>query len=102
MAATGASAAPSFSAHGSAEQVYVTGAAPGKPMSLIGPQGATLYTQSADSLGGVLFRDVPAASGYRVRAVSDGSESGPVTVHSDAAAPWDPDIYNQSISDNGY
>ena len=28
--------------------------------------------------------------------------SGPITVHSDAAAPWDPSIYNQSIPDNGY
>ncbi|MGO9891799.1 MAG: hypothetical protein ACLP0L_28410 [Solirubrobacteraceae bacterium] len=32
----------------------------------------------------------------------DGVESGPITVHSDAAAPWDPGIYNQSIPDEGY
>ncbi|HEX4245943.1 MAG TPA: CocE/NonD family hydrolase [Acidimicrobiales bacterium] len=30
------------------------------------------------------------------------SASGPLTVYSDAAAPWDPSIYNQPIADNGY
>ena len=102
IAAAGASAAPSFSAHGSAEQVYVTGLAPNVQMSLITSGGKTLYTQSADSLGGLLFRNVPPGSGYRVRLASDGSESGPITVHSDAAKPWDPSIYNQSIPDSGY
>jgi len=45
---------------------------------------------------------VPPGNGYRVRLDSDGAESGPITVHSNAAAPWDPRIYNQSIPDNGY
>ncbi|MGO9908449.1 MAG: hypothetical protein ACLPY3_22430 [Solirubrobacteraceae bacterium] len=102
VAAPGASAAPSFSAHGSAEQVYVTGLAANARMSLITSGGKTLYTQDADSLGGLLFRNVPPGSGYRVRLASDGSGSGPITVHSDAAKPWDPSIYNQSIPDSGY
>lgn len=71
-------------------------------MSLITPQGTTLYTQQADSLGGLLFRNVPPGNGYRVRLDPNGPESGPVTVHTDAATPWDPGIYNQSIPDNGY
>jgi len=100
--AAGASAQASFSAHGSAEQVYVTGLSPNARMSLLRSNGTTLYTQRADSLGGLLFRSVPPGSGYRVRAVSGGAESGPITVHSNAAAPWDPDVYNQSIPDNGY
>jgi uncharacterized protein len=95
-------AAPSFDAVGSAEQVYVTGLAPDAQASLISSGGSTLYTQSADSLGGLLFQDVPPASGYRVLLSSDGEESGPLTVHTDAAAPWDPSIYDQTISDNGY
>ena len=102
IAAAGAAAAPSFSAHGSAEQVYVTGLAPNAQMSLIGSGGNTVSTQNADSLGGLLFRNVAPGSGYRVRLASDGSESGPITVHSDAAKPWDPSIYNQSIPDSGY
>jgi uncharacterized protein len=103
VSAAGARAAtPTFSAHGSAEQVYVTGLAPSARMSLLRPDGTTLYTQQADSLGGLLFRNVPPGAGYRVRSYPDGVESGPITVHSDAAAPWDPGIYNQSIPDEGY
>jgi predicted acyl esterase len=100
--APASAAATSFSAHGSAEQVYVTGLAPDAQMSLLNPDGTTLYTQNADSLGGLLFRNVPAAKGYRVRLNSTGAESGQITVHSDAAAPWDPGIYDQVIPDNGY
>jgi predicted acyl esterase len=100
LATSAPALAASFSAHGSAEQVYVTGLPPGAQASLLTSSGSTLYTQSADSLGGLLFRNVPAGKGYRVS--SDGSMSGSITVHSDAAAPWDPGIYNQTINDNGY
>ncbi|MDQ1457799.1 MAG: uncharacterized protein QOH28_3419 [Actinomycetota bacterium] len=102
MATARASAAPAFRAVGSAKQVYVTGLAPSAQMSLLTPAGQTLKTQSADSLGGLLFRDVPPATGYRVRRVSDGVQSGALTVHSEQAAPWNPGVYNQSIPDNGY
>ncbi|MGZ4233378.1 MAG: CocE/NonD family hydrolase [Solirubrobacteraceae bacterium] len=95
-------ASAAFSAHGSAEQVYVTGLSPNARASLLRANGTTLYTQRADSLGGLLFRSVPPGNGYRVRASSGGAESGPIAVHSNAAAPWDPDVYNQSIPDNGY
>src|SRR5947208_6267844 len=98
----GAASAVAFTANGSAEQVYVTGLQPNEQMSLITAQGSTLYTQQADSLGGLLFRNVPSGNGYWVREDSSGAVSGPITVHSDAAAPWDPGIYNQSIPDNGY
>jgi uncharacterized protein len=97
-----AAAATPFSAHGSAEQVYVTGLSANARMSLLRANGKTLYTQRADSLGALLFRSVPPGSGYRVRAASGGATSAPITVHSNAAAPWDPGVYNQSIPDNGY
>ena len=100
--ATTASAAPTFQAAGSAKQVYVTGLAPSTPMSLVNSAGKTIRTQSSSSLGGLLFRDVPPATGYRVRRNSDGVQSGAITVHSEAAAPWNPGVYNQSIPDNGY
>jgi predicted acyl esterase len=105
LTTTGAAAAapaPAFVAVGSANQVYVTGLAPSAQMSLIGPGGQALYTQKADSLGGLLFRNVWSSAGYRVRLDDDGTESGPITVHGDQAAPWDPSIYDQSIPDNGY
>ncbi len=93
---------PTIHAVGSAEQVYATGLASSAQASLITSNGKKLATQKADSLGGLLFRNVPPGSGYRVRLSSDGKESAPLVVHSNAAAPWDPSIYNQKISDNGY
>jgi hypothetical protein len=97
-----ASAAASFTASGSSEQVYATGLSANQRMALVNGAGRTVATQSAGSLGGVLFRNVKPGSGYRVRAVSGGQASGPITVHSDAAAPWDPSIYKQTINPSGY
>jgi hypothetical protein len=94
--------APTFSAHGSVEQVYVTGLGSSTQMSLLTSSGKTLYTQQADSLGGLLFRNVPPGSGYRVRQYPNGAESGPLTVQSTRPAPWDPGIYHQPIPDSGY
>jgi predicted acyl esterase len=94
--------ASAFSAQGSVEQVYVTGLAPSAQMSLLRPNGEAVSTQTADSLGGVLFRDVAPGRRYRVRLGSTDEESGPITVHTQAAAPWDPSIYQQSIPDSGY
>ncbi len=102
LAPAASGAAPSFSASGSAEQVYVTGVAPSAQMSLLTGKGRVVATQNADSLGGLLFRNVRPGSRYRVRLDSDGEESGALTVYSDQAAPWDPSIYDQSIPDNGY
>ena len=98
-----AASASGFAAQGSVEQVYVTGLAANAQVSLLNSNGATVYTQNADSLGGLLFRNVTPGTGYRARLISTGeAQSGPITVHSDVAAPWDPGIYNQSIPDNGY
>jgi predicted acyl esterase len=103
LTTTSASAAtPSFDAVGSAKQVYVTGLAPSAQASLVTARGQAVATQTADSLGGLLFQNVSPGKGYRVLVTSDGEESAPLTVHSDAAAPWDPSIYNQTISDSGY
>ena len=99
--AASASAA-GFSAHGSADQVYVTGLSAGAKLSLLTATGRTLVTKRADSLGGLLFRNVRPGTGYRVRLDPHGPTEGPITVHSDAAAPWDPSIYNQKIPDSGY
>jgi predicted acyl esterase len=97
-----AASASAFTAQGSAKQVYVTGLAPSAQVSLLSSSGAIVYTQNANSLGGLLFRNVTPGTGYRVRLTSTGEASGPITVHSVAAAPWNPSIYNQSIPDNGY
>jgi uncharacterized protein len=96
-----AASASAFTAQGSAEQVYATGLAPNAQASLL-KKGATVATQNADSLGGVLFRKVKPGKGYTVSVASTGETSPSITVHNDAAAPWDPSIYEQSIPDNGY
>ena len=97
-----ASAPATFTAAGSVDEIYATGLTPFAAVSLLSPSGVVLATQTADGLGGVLFRGVTPGAGYEVRLVADGAESGPVTVYSDAAAPWDPSIYDQSIPDQGY
>ena len=101
-ATNGSPTAAAFSAYGSAGQVYAVGLAPGSSASLVDLLGRTLTTQAADSLGGLVFRDVPPGSGYRVRALPQGNESDPVTVYTTTSAPWDPAIYNQPISADGY
>ncbi len=93
---------PPFSAHGSVEQVYVTGLRPSEQMSLLDPSGNTIATQQADSLGGLLFRNVPPGSGYRVQPAGGGPESGPLTVLSTQSAPPSTSIYSQSIPSRGY
>src|SRR5437588_2639865 len=97
-----AASASAFSAHGSAEQVYVTGLAPSAEVSLLNHKGEVVDTQNADSLGGLLFRKVKPGNGYQARVSATEELSEPIIVHSTAAAPWDPEIYNQSIPENGY
>jgi predicted acyl esterase len=87
---------------GSARQVDVTGVLARARVALIDARGHRVQVRSATSLGGVLFRNVRPGSGYRIKVLSTGRTAGPVTVHTNAAAPWDPSIYNQSISDDGY
>lgn len=94
--ATGASAAQAFDAHGSVEQVYVTGLAPGAQMSLRNHAGRKVATKRADAEGGLLFRNVKPGNGYRV------GSSGPLTVLPKRAAPPSTDVYNQSIPSSGY
>jgi predicted acyl esterase len=95
-------AQPTFSAHGSVKQVYVTGLGSGEQMSLVNRLGQTIATQRGNGLGGLLFRDVPAGDGYRVRSAEGGAESGPLTVLSTRPAPPSTEVYNQSIPSSGY
>jgi uncharacterized protein len=98
-----AASALGFDAHGSAEQVYVTGAPGGASMTLLNARGHKVATQQASSLGGLLFRDVKPGSGYRVRLGGpNGTRSGPLTVISNRPAPPSTGIYNQQIQPSGY
>src|SRR4051794_28277232 len=102
MTASASAADPPFSAHGSVEQVYVTGLAPNEQKSLVNGAGTTVATQQADPQGGLLFRNVAPGSGYRVAPAAGGTESGPLTVLSTQSAPPSTDVYNQTIPSSGY
>ena len=102
IGASAASKAAAFVARGSAKQVYVTGLAPNAKVALLDRAGHRVATKKADSLGGLVFYGVKPGSGYRVQPLPHGHKSGPVTVHTEAAAPWDSSIYNQSVPDEGY
>src|SRR5206468_6192868 len=95
-----AAAEPSFSAHGSAEQVYATGLAPGAQVSLLDAAGQVVETRNANDLGGTLFRNVTPGDGYRVTANNE--TSGPLTVLTKQAAPPSTDVYNQTGPSDGY
>src|SRR3954451_4341277 len=102
MTASASAADPTFSAHGSVEQVYVTGLAPNEQMSLVNGAGTTVATQQADPQGGLLFRNVAPGSGYRVTLAAGGTVSDTLTVLSTQSAPPSTDVYYQSITSSGY
>ena len=93
---------PAFSAHGSVEQVYVTGLHPQARMTLLDRNGRAVATRKADGQGGLLFRNVTPGSGYRVRLARGGAKSGPLRVLSTRSAPPSTKIYNQHIPTSGY
>ncbi len=102
MLSAPAAATTTVAAHAGAEQVYATGLRPRAEASLLNARGKVVARQRADAEGGVLFTTVRPGAGYRVRLPSSGERSAALTVHSDAAAPWDPRIYDQRIKDSGY
>ncbi len=97
-----ATSASAFSAHGSVEQVYVTGLEPGAQMSLLGAKGETLAVQNADALGGLLFRHVAPGKKYRVKLSSPAEESGNLVVHDQNPKGWARSVYKQTIPSSGY
>jgi hypothetical protein len=100
MTGAASAAASAFSAHGSAEQVYATGLSPSQSTTLLNKAGQPVATQPADSLGGIVFRNVAPGSSYRVSA--GGQTSDPLTVLSTRSAPPSTTIYDQSIPSSGY
>jgi len=73
---------PPLVAHGSVQQLYVTHAAPGLSVELLDGDGNVVRTETTDTEGSLIFRDLAVGDGYRLRAEIDGSpfESEPVRV----------------------
>jgi len=100
-AGTAAAAKAKFTARGSVEQVYVTGATAGEQLTLVDGAGATVATRQVNSLGGTLFRNVTPGSGYLVRGANN-AESDPLTVLTTQSAPPSTAVYGQNIPPSGY
>jgi uncharacterized protein len=100
--ATVASAASSsLTVLGGINQVEVTGAQPGARYVLT-DRGHVVAFRRAGSLGGIVFRDVPARPGYQVGPAPGGPRSHTVTVLSTRPAPPATRIYSQRIPASGY
>lgn len=102
LAAGHADAEPSFEARGSVEQVYVTGLPPGAQVSLYDSGDAEVATESANDLGGALFREVAPGGGYTVGLTEGGPRSAPLQVLTTQSAPPTTGVYDQSIPSSGY
>jgi uncharacterized protein len=95
-------AAATFTAKGSAKQVYVTGAKAGAKLALFDSDGDRIRTRAANALGGALFRKVPAGTGYKVKQLPSGPVVKNITVHTNSPKQWNEDIYSQPIKTDGY
>jgi uncharacterized protein len=84
-----------FTARGSAEQVYVTGADPGTRLTLVDRRGRKVAAKRAGSLGGAVFRHVKPGRGYRLRGRR-------LTVLSSRSKPRSTKLYDQKIPASGY
>jgi predicted acyl esterase len=97
------SGAAAFAARGSVEQAYVTGLRAGQRLVLIDRLGRQVQSQRADSLGGIVFRNVQPGAGYRVRGPGSGAaRSAPFTVMSPRSAPPSTGVYRQQLPASGY
>jgi uncharacterized protein len=97
-----ATAEAAVTAHGSVEQVYVTGLQAGAQAALIDAGGRTVKRKRASELGGLLFRHVRPGDGYRVRLAEGGDQSEPVTVLPIKAEPPSTKVYDQELPASGY
>jgi predicted acyl esterase len=100
-AASAATVAPLI-ARGSVEQAYVTGADAHGKLMLVDRNGHTVQSARADSLGGVVFRNVSPGSGYRVRGPGGGAPSPGFTVIGPGSAPPSTKSYSQTLPTSGY
>jgi uncharacterized protein len=89
-----AGALPTFVAHGSVNQVYVTKLVAGDPVTLRDAGAAVVATGTADAQGAFLFRKVATGTGYTVS--QDGATSAALTVTDPSDNP--PDSFYQGVS----
>jgi predicted acyl esterase len=72
-----------FAAHGSVDQVWITGALPEQPLLLVDEESRLITRATADAQGSLIFRNVREGRGFRVAGVGNVSTPGTVS------APFD-------------
>jgi hypothetical protein len=94
---------PTFAAHGSVEQIYVTDADAGAALQLLDTTGQIVQAGTADEQGSFIFRKVPIGRGYVVVMNPGDSqqESQPVAA-TDPNDPPDPSLYSNQHITAGY
>jgi predicted acyl esterase len=92
-----APAAGAFTAHGSAEQVYVTGAHKGARVTLLDRHGHRVARGRAGPLGGVVFRNVEPGTGYRIA-----GHGKRLRVLPTRSKPPSTKLYDRKIPQSGY
>ena len=102
VAGTATAATSTFSAAGSARQVWATGLKPGATVELLNAKGTVVRKRAVNKLGGVLFRHVKPGTGYHVKQLPGGPLSKSLTVHTNNPTQWNPSIYKQPIKTDGY
>jgi len=102
LAAPGIASAASgdLTARGSAKQVQVTGATPGKRIKLL-RRGEKVDAERAGELGGVVFRKVDPGGGYTVKEKGVG-ETKRLRVISERSRPPSTKLYDQALPAGGY
>ena len=92
-----------FTAHGSVEQLYVTGAQAGTELKLVTARGTIVQTGAADSNGTLIFRNVATAKGYAVvSGAGDNLRASQGVVVTDPHDPPDPSFYRQQTLETSY
>ncbi|MBX3025036.1 CocE/NonD family hydrolase [bacterium] len=99
----GDAAEASFAAHGSVNQVYVTGATEGEVLELVGADWLVQQHGTVDSAGALIFRNVDAGAGYRVVAGSPGNLSAsPALTVTNVDEPPPQSFYDSQVIGKGY
>ncbi len=99
---TGAAEA-TFAAHGSVNQVYLTGATEGDVLELVGADSLVEQTGTVDAQGALIFRDIAAGGGYRVVAgYPDALSASPALTVTAIDDPPDQSFYSSQVLQKDY
>ena len=93
----------SFAAHGSVNQVYITGATEGDVLELVGADSVVQQNGTVDAQGALIFRNVDVGSAYRVVAgYPDALSASPALAVTAINDPPDQSFYSSQVIPNGY